>query len=138
MLFCYNHLIDFLFSLIQVVTTVVGTFCFPIDTVKRRLMIQRRILGPAQLSTVPNYPIDLTTNEGLHSKVNSINSNNSSSSSSHTRISHVPYRNGWDCARRIIQEEGVRGLFSGLSVNLVRGFSGAVLLVAYDEFKRIV
>jgi solute carrier family 25 (adenine nucleotide translocator) protein 4/5/6/31 len=50
----------------------------------------------------------------------------------------VPYRSGWDCLRRILAEEGVRGLFAGLSVNLVRGVTGAILLVAYDDFKKLM
>lgn len=48
----------------------------------------------------------------------------------------VPYKNGLDCVRRILAEEGIRGMFAGLSVNLVRSFSGAVLLVAYDDLKQ--
>jgi len=49
------------------------------------------------------------------------------------------YRSGWDCFSRIVREEGVvRGLFAGLSVNLVRGLSGPVLLVGYDELKRFI
>lgn len=54
----------------------------------------------------------------------------------HSAKVHIPYKNGLDCATRIIREEGVKGLFAGLSVNLVRGFTGAVLLVAYDDLKK--
>lgn len=45
------------------------------------------------------------------------------------------YRNALDCLLRVWREEGHRGLFAGLSVNLVRGLSGALLLVGYDELK---
>ena len=37
-----------------------------------------------------------------------------------------------------VREEGLRGLYSGLSANLIRGISGAVLLVGYDETKAII
>ena len=47
----------------------------------------------------------------------------------------VPYGGGWDCFKRIIKEEGWMSLFRGLPVNIVRGISGALLLVVYDEFK---
>lgn len=84
----------------QSVTTIVGTFCFPIDTIKRRIMIQR----------------------GL------IKNNN------HT--STVPYKGFIDGFTRILREEGYRGLFAGLSVNLVRGMGGSILLVGYDIIKK--
>ena len=91
---CTVKLIPYIYTIYtQAVTTIVGTVCFPIDTIKRRLMMQQRTNG------------------------------------------FIPYKNGYDCMYRILQEEGIRGMFSGLSVNLVRGFSGAVLLVAYDDLK---
>lgn len=46
------------------------------------------------------------------------------------------WMNGRECLRHILHTEGWRGLFSGLSVNLVRGISGALLLVFYDEAKK--
>lgn len=47
------------------------------------------------------------------------------------------YKNSWDCLQRILREEGVRGLYHGLSANLARGLSGALLLVGYDEIKKV-
>lgn len=89
-------------------TTLVGTFCFPIDTVKRRLMVQRKLVEKiGTTSTTTKLPPHL-----------------------------IPYKGGMDCVKRILAEEGIRGLFAGLSVNLVRSFSGAVLLVAYDDLKQ--
>ena len=38
----------------------------------------------------------------------------------------------------ILREEGVRGLYHGLSVNLIRGIGGAILLVGYDEAKALL
>lgn len=79
----------------QALTTVVGTLCYPLDTIKRRMMIQVNFAGGEEGS----------------------------------------WMNGRQCLRHIIRQESWRGLFSGLSVNLVRGISGALLLVCYDEAK---
>lgn len=78
-------------------TSTVGTICYPIDTIKRRLMIQENM-----------------------------------------QPEHRIYRGAFDCLQKIISREGVKGLFSGLSVNLVRGISGALLLVGYDEIKTLL
>ena len=48
------------------------------------------------------------------------------------------YRNGWHCVRTILREEGIRGLYAGLPANLVRGFSGSLLLVGYDEIRALL
>lgn len=86
----------------QALTTVVGTLLYPIDTIKRRMMVQKSFA--------------------------TINSNGTK---------EFLYRNSLHCFQRIIKEEGMRALFSGLSVNIVRGASGSILLVGYDEFKDI-
>ncbi len=78
-------------------TTLTGTLCYPIDTVKRRMMVQK---------------VQLDGGEAL-------------------------YSSSLDCLRKILRAEGYRGLFHGLSVNLVRGMSGAFLLVGYDEIKKV-
>lgn len=48
------------------------------------------------------------------------------------------WMNGRDCVKHILKTEGWKGLFSGLSVNLVRGISGALLLVFYDDVKKLL
>jgi len=97
------------FLVAQVVTTVMGTLCYPIDTVKRRLMVQTVQVNPSLLQQ------------------------------QHQASSRrVYYRSAMDCFTKIIALEGVKGLFSGLSANLLRGFSGAILLVGYDEIKAIM
>jgi hypothetical protein len=125
-----------LYVLLQIVTTVVGTLCFPIDTVKRRLMVQSSVAAPiatrpTSLGAMPTA----STSTATSAPTTAVPPVEVSVRKAPLR---VPYQSGWDCARRIIVEEGVRGLFVGLSVNLVRGFSGAVLLVAYDDLKRYV
>lgn len=117
----------------QAVTTVVGTFCFPIDTIKRRLMVQRKILPTAGSTTGTSSS---GSSSGSGSAATTANSTHATSTAKPKHATHVPYKNGFDCARRILVEEGVKGLFAGLSVNLVRGFTGAILLVAYDDIKK--
>jgi len=84
----------------QVVTTTVGTVCYPLDTIKRRMMVQRQM------------------------KV--------------TVTSAALYRNSWDCCLQIIRKEGSFALFNGYTANLLRGFSGPILLVGYDELKKLM
>lgn len=48
------------------------------------------------------------------------------------------YRNGVHCVRVILREEGFLGLYAGLPANLLRGLSGSLLLVGYDEAKKFL
>ena len=118
----------------QAVTTVVGTFCFPIDTIKRRLMVQRKILPTAGSTTGTSSSGSRGGSGSAATTADSATHATSTAKPKHA--THIPYKNGFDCARRIVVEEGVKGLFAGLSVNLVRGFTGAILLVAYDDIKK--
>jgi solute carrier family 25 (adenine nucleotide translocator) protein 4/5/6/31 len=79
----------------QANTTIVGTLCYPIDTMKRRLMVQGQ------------------GNERVYSGI-------------------------FDCFSKILREEGTRGLFAGLSVNIFRGVFGAVMLVLYDHVRPVL
>eukprot|EP00606_Chrysophyceae_sp_TOSAG23-5_P001505 GSChrysophyteH2.ASY1.ANO1.684.1 assembled CDS len=78
----------------QIVTVSAGTLCYPIDTVRRRVMMQSKAMAKA-----------------------------------------LRYKGAFHAFFTILREEGVRGLYSGLSANLIRGFAGPVLLVSYDLFK---
>lgn len=86
----------------QAVTTFVGIACYPLDTVKRRMMVQGETI---------------------------LKSNGS--------VSVLPYRNSWHCFVSILRKEGVKSIFAGYAANFVRGFSGPILLVGYDEVKRL-
>ena len=48
------------------------------------------------------------------------------------------YRNTIHCFRKVWIEEGSRGFFLGLGPNLIRCIGSALVLVSYDEFKRIL
>ena len=80
----------------QVVTTVVGTVCYPLDTIKRRMMAQMSVAGQ-QL-----------------------------------------YASSWQCFLSIVRKEGTLALFNGFTASLLRGFSGPILLVGYDELRKLM
>lgn len=48
------------------------------------------------------------------------------------------YRNTIHCFRRVWAEEGLKGFYLGLGPNLVRCIGSALVLVSYDEFKRLL
>jgi len=49
------------------------------------------------------------------------------------------YSSSWDCAAKIVQNEGVGGFFKGLRVNVIRAIPGAgIQFLAYDSFKRLL
>jgi len=46
------------------------------------------------------------------------------------------YKNDWDCVVQVIRREGVKGLYKGLTANMVRCIPGAAIQFwAYDNFK---
>ena len=47
------------------------------------------------------------------------------------------HMNARECLRHVLRNEGIKGLYAGLGINLIRGVSGALLLVCYDEIKAL-
>mmetsp|Transcript_13246 Transcript_13246/g.26458 ORF Transcript_13246/g.26458 Transcript_13246/m.26458 type:complete len:359 (-) Transcript_13246:124-1200(-) len=86
------------FGVAQVVSLTAGTICYPIDSVRRRLMMQSGLPPGAERR----------------------------------------YNNALGCFARIWKREGLRGFYLGIFPNMWRSVGGAVLLVAYDEFKGMV
>lgn len=43
-----------------------------------------------------------------------------------------------DCAVKIIKDEGIGAMFKGFAANVLRTLGGALVLVGYDEIKRII
>lgn len=78
----------------QIISIFAGTACYPIDSIRRRLMMQAGIPKEKRL-----------------------------------------YRNSFDCFRKVISTEGVRGFYLGIGPNLIRSFGAALLLVSYDTLK---
>mmetsp|Transcript_15269 Transcript_15269/g.30849 ORF Transcript_15269/g.30849 Transcript_15269/m.30849 type:complete len:334 (+) Transcript_15269:328-1329(+) len=85
------------FAAAQFVSMVASTLHYPLDCVRRRLMMEA---GRTE--------------------------------------SDRKYRNTIHCFRRVWAEEGYRGFLLGLGPNLVRCIGSALVLVSYDEFKRIL
>lgn len=56
-----------------------------------------------------------------------------------TSIKQKLYKNTWDCIKKIYKHEnGFVGFYPGLSVNIIRGLSGGLLLISYDELKKFI
>jgi len=50
----------------------------------------------------------------------------------------VLYKNTWDCAVKIVKNEGPRALFKGALSNVFRGTGGALVLAIYDEIQKFI
>lgn len=50
----------------------------------------------------------------------------------------VMYKNTLDCWVKIFQQEGGRAFFKGALSNIIRGTGSALVLVFYDEIKKVI
>jgi len=50
----------------------------------------------------------------------------------------VLYKNTWDCAVKIVKNEGVTALFKGALSNVLRGTGGALVLAFYEEIQKYI
>jgi len=50
----------------------------------------------------------------------------------------IMYKNTWDCAVKVVKNEGVLALYKGALSNVIRGTGGALVLTIYDEIKKYV
>jgi len=48
------------------------------------------------------------------------------------------YSGTLDCAVKIVKDEGIGAMFKGFAANVLRTLGGALVLVGYDEIKRII
>merc|ERR1712050_659208 len=48
------------------------------------------------------------------------------------------YKGTLDCAVKIVKDEGMGAMFKGFGANVLRTLGGALVLVGYDEIKRII
>jgi len=48
------------------------------------------------------------------------------------------YTGTLDCAVKIVKDEGINAMFKGFAANVLRTLGGALVLVGYDEIKRII
>merc|ERR1712061_846955 len=48
------------------------------------------------------------------------------------------YKSSLDCARKVLQNEGLKGMYKGMIPELARGVGGSMVIVAYDRIKAIL
>lgn len=53
-----------------------------------------------------------------------------------TRWKPCLFQNSFDCAVKIIKQEGMTALFKGALSNIFRGTGGALVLAIYDEIQK--
>lgn len=54
------------------------------------------------------------------------------------KVTQIAYKSNWNCWTTIAKQEGPAGFYKGALSNILRGFSGATILVMYDEIKKIL
>jgi len=47
------------------------------------------------------------------------------------------YKGSFDCARQVLQKEGLKGMYKGMIPELARGVGGSMVIVAYDRIKQV-
>uniref|UniRef100_A0A0R3S120 ADP/ATP translocase n=1 Tax=Elaeophora elaphi TaxID=1147741 RepID=A0A0R3S120_9BILA len=50
----------------------------------------------------------------------------------------ILYRNTWDCAKKVVANEGFTALYKGALSNVFRGTGGALVLAIYDEIHKFL
>lgn len=50
----------------------------------------------------------------------------------------ILYKNTWDCAVKIVKNEGMKAMFKGSLSNVFRGTGGALVLAIYDEIQKFL
>lgn len=90
--------IIFTWLLAQTCTTTAGLVGYPLDTVRRRMVMQ-----------------------------------------SGRKVAEVHYKSVWDCCKKMYAEEGgLRSFYKGALTNVFRGMGSALILVFYDEVKKVL
>lgn len=52
------------------------------------------------------------------------------------KATEIVYKSNWHCWITIAKQEGPAGFYKGAFANILRGCSGAMILVMYDEIKK--
>jgi solute carrier family 25 (mitochondrial adenine nucleotide translocator), member 4/5/6/31 len=99
-----NFLASFLLG--WAVTTGAGIASYPLDTIRRRMMMTSgEVCRTSETATLPKL----------------------------TFLQAVKYKSSMDAARQIFAAEGVRSFFKGAGANILRGVAGAGVLSIYDR-----
>lgn len=51
---------------------------------------------------------------------------------------HLPYKNSWDCVKRVYVEEGVRGFYKGLGASYLGIAESSIQFVLYEKMKSLM
>jgi len=100
-----NFLASFLLG--WTVTTGAGIASYPLDTIRRRMMMTS--------GEVSKFSFNVCVNNA------------------NCTFQAVKYKGTLDAGRQIIAKEGVRSLFKGAGANILRGVAGAGVLSIYDQ-----
>jgi len=103
---------------------------FPIDTVRRRLMMQSGREYAAKLEAERLAKAAGTT-EGQAGAAAQTESKGAKVNSEFV----VKYKGTGDCVRKIMAEEGINGFFQGNLSNIWRSIGSSLVLVLYDELQ---
>jgi len=108
-----NFLASFLLG--WCVTTGSGIASYPLDTVRRRMMMtsgevsNRKVLSQCEFTALTFFPFKA-----------------------------VKYKSSFDAFNKIVAAEGVRSLFKGAGANILRGVAGAGVLSIYDQVQLLL
>lgn len=100
------------FALGWTVTTGAGIASYPLDTIRRRMMMTS---GEVSKNVLPRAKLQLLTTPQA-----------------------VKYKSTMDAARQIVAAEGFKSLFKGAGANILRGVAGAGVLSIYDQVQLIL
>ena len=133
----------------QSITTTAATFAYPLDTTRRTLMMNLKEVTEESLHTHRTWRhffslshsstwkmIKHLYNKGIERKLLSLQSTPLSTKATHMSMSqkHSFTANSLSSFQRM--SAGLSMFYSGFSVNLLRGISGAMLLLLYDELNK--
>lgn len=100
------------FALGWTVTTGAGIASYPLDTIRRRMMMTS---GEVSKNVLPRAKLQMLTTPQA-----------------------VKYKSTMDAARQIVAAEGFKSLFKGAGANILRGVAGAGVLSIYDQVQLIL
>ena len=126
------------FAIAQTTAIIAGFISYPFDTVRRRLQMQAE-KARTSLDTCLTPARNLCIGYGLlHFPCPVMPVFLRAASPNAQPKEQWLYNGTLDCAVKIIKDEGIGAMFKGFAANVLRTLGGALVLVGYDEIKRII